>query len=67
MGLWLHLAVPAGVLVRNDERMRNDCVSCCFFHSPFSALADCLLTPACSTAGRPQGILAGSPPVGETG
>lgn len=36
---------------------------------PFLLLrpADCLLALTCSTAGCPQGILAGSPRVGETG
>lgn len=38
-----------------------------FFHSCSSARADCLLALTCSTAGRPWGILAGSPRVGETG
>lgn len=51
--------------LRNDGRMRNDCENCCFFHPCSSTQADCLLSLTGSAAGRPQGILAGSPHVGE--
>ena len=52
-----------------EERLQDeeDCENCCFFHSRSSARADCLLALTWSTAGRPQGLLAGSPRVGETG
>lgn len=53
--------------LRNDGRMRNDCENCCFFHPCSSTQADCLLSLTGSAAGHPQGILAGSPHVGETG